>query len=87
MALAWGGMILMVFVIIIAVCTHVVSSLWEYSVLFLAFMAVFCHLAALMLAKMSRAAARKLDIAACVFGFLAIIALIVVFILNWCAFY
>lgn len=86
-ATAWGSMILMVFVIIIAVCTRVVSSIWEYSTLFLAFMAIFCHLASLMLIKMSKSAAKKLDVAALIFGIAAIVALIVVFILDWCAFY
>lgn len=85
--MAWGAMLLMVVVIIVAVCTRVVSSVWEYSVLFLAFMAIFCHLAALMLVRMSAAAARKLDYAAFIFGLLAIIALIVVFILDFCSFY
>lgn len=85
--LAWGAMLLMVVIIIVAVVTRVVSSIWEYSVIFLAFMGVFCHLASLMLAKMSGAAAKKLDLAAFIFGLLAIIALIVVFILNWCEFY
>lgn len=85
--LAWSAMILMVVVIIVAVATRVVSSIWEYSTLFLAFMAVFCHLAALLLARMSGAAARKLDYAALIFGILAVIALIVVFILNFIVFY
>ena len=85
--LAWGAMLLMVAVIIIAICTRVVSSIWEYSMLFLAFMAVFCHLAALLLYKMSAAASKKLDVASMIFGFLAVVALIVVFILDWNAFY
>lgn len=86
-ATAWTAMILMVVVIIVAICTRVVSSIWEYSVIFLAFMAIFCHLASLILAKMSLAAARKLETSAFVFGLLAIVALIVVFILNFCVFY
>ena len=86
-ALAWGAMILMVFVIIIAMCMRVVSSIWEYSTLFLAFMAIFCHLAAVLIIRMSAAASRKLDVAAMVFGGLAVLALVVVFILDWCEFY
>lgn len=86
-AVAWGAMLLMVTVIIVAVCTRVVSSIWEYTPLFFAFMAIFSHLASLMLSRMSSSASRKLDIAALVFGVLAAIALIVVFILDWCAFY
>ena len=85
--LAWGAFVLMIAVIIIAMCTRVVTSAWEYSMLFLAFMAVFCHLASLLLMKMSASASRKLDIAAVIFGFLAVAALIVVFILDWNAFY
>lgn len=82
-ALSWCAMILMVIVIIIAISTRVVSSIWEYSTLFFAFMAIFCHLMAVMLVKMSARAAKKLDIFAMIFGFLAILALIVVFILDW----
>lgn len=83
---AWGGMLLMVVVIVVAICTGVVASIWEYSTIFLAFMAVFCHLASVLLVRMSKAAAVKLDRAAFVFGILAVVALIVVFILDWCAF-
>ena len=85
--MAWGAMLLIVFVIIIAVCTRVVSSIWEYTVLFLAFMTIFCHLASLLLIKTSKSASKKLDYIAGVLGCLAIVALIVVFILNWCDFY
>ncbi|MCH5216978.1 MAG: hypothetical protein J1F07_00265 [Muribaculaceae bacterium] len=86
-SMAWGAFLLVIILIIVAICTRVVSSIWEYSTIFLAFMAVFCHLAALLLAGMSKAAGKKLDMAALVFGVLAIIALIVVFILNFCEFY
>lgn len=82
---AWGAMILIFIVIIVSICTHIVSSIWEYSILFLGFMAVFCHLAALILYKMSAKASKKLDYAAFIFGVLAIIDLIVVFILDWCS--
>lgn len=85
--LAWGAMFLMVVVIIISVVLRAVTEIWEFSVLFLAFMAVFCHLAALLLAGMSKAASRKLDYAAIVFGVLAILALIVIFIINFCLYY
>lgn len=80
-------MILIVVVIIVAVSTRIVSSIWEYSTLFFAFMAVFCHLASLMLSGMSKAAGKKLDAAALVFAVLGIIALIVVFILDFIVFY
>lgn len=86
-AAAWAAMWLIVTVIIVAICTHIVSSIWEYSVLFLAFMAVFSHLAAIMLSGMSKSAGKKLDVAAFFFGILAVVDLIVVFILDWCAFY
>lgn len=85
-SIALGAMILIVVMIIIAMCMRVVSSIWEYSVLFLAFMSVFCHLASVMVARMSNAASRKLDIAALIFGILGVVALIVVFILDWSAF-
>lgn len=86
-AVAWAALILMVTVIIISICTHVVASIWEYSALFLAFMAVFSHLAALLLYKMSAIASKKLDNIAVVFGLLALVAFVVIFILNWCEFY
>lgn len=86
-AFAWGAMIVMIIVIIITMCSRIVSSLWEYSVLFLAFMTVFCHLAAVLLVRVSQGASKKLDVAACIFGILAVIALVVVFILDWSVFY
>lgn len=84
--MGWGSMILMVIIIIIAVSTRVVSSIWEYSTIFFAFMAIFCHLMALLLNKMSASASRKLDVIAMVFSALTIVALIVVFILDWVSF-
>lgn len=86
-AAAWGAMIIMMVVIIVAVCTRVVSTVWEYGTLFFAFMAVFCHLAAILLYRMSASASKKLDISALVFGILAVLALIAVFIINFCEFY
>lgn len=82
-AAGWSAMILMVIVIIVAICTHVVSSIWEYITIFLGFMSVFCHLMSLLLIGMSRSASRKLDVSAGIFGILAVVALIVVFILDW----
>ena len=81
--LSWISMILMVIVIVVAICTHVVASIWDYSTIFLAFMCIFCHLMSLMLYKMSAAASKKLEILAGIFGILAIIDFIVVFILDW----
>lgn len=78
-------MFLMIAVIIIVICTHVVSSIWEYSVIFLAFMAVFCHLMSFLLIKMSPKACKKLDTLAGFFGVLAIAAFIVVYILDFIA--
>ncbi|MCH5214104.1 MAG: hypothetical protein J1E97_02830 [Muribaculaceae bacterium] len=78
------ALLLIVAVLIVAICTRTLTNLWEYSVIFCAFMSVFSHLMALMLVKMSGSAARKLDYAAMVFGVLAIILLIVVYILDWC---
>lgn len=80
---AWCAMLLIVVVIIISIATHVVSSIWEYATVFLAFMAAFCHLAAIILKKMSGNAARKLDYFAMIFAILFVVALIVVFILDW----
>lgn len=85
-ALAVSAMVLIVIVIIVAICTHVVSSIWEYSVLFFAFMTIFCHLAALSLMKMSTAASKKLDNVSLILGILTVISLIVVFIINFCEF-
>lgn len=85
-SVAFAAMAMIIVLIIVAMATHIVSELWEYIPLFLCFMAVFCHLAAVMLVGMSRTASKKLDIVALIFGILAIIALIVTFILNWIAF-
>lgn len=86
-AAALGAMILMLVVIIVAMCMRVVSGPWEYVVIFLGFMTVFCHLASVLLRRSSAAAARKLDFIALIFGVAAVVALIVVFIINWCDFY
>ena len=82
-AMGWGAMVLMIVVIIIAICTRVVSDIWEYSTIFFAFMAIFCHLMSLLLVKMSVSASKKLDVIAMICSALAVVALIVVFILNW----
>lgn len=74
---------MIIVVIIVAIVTNVVSSVWEYSTIFLAFMAIFCHLMSLLLLKMSSSASRKLGVCAMIFGLLAVVALIVVFILDW----
>lgn len=84
--LALWAMILMVVVIIILICTRVISSIWEYTAAFTAFMAIFCHLMAIMLYRMSASASKKLDLIAIVFGILTIVAIIVIFILNMIAF-
>ena len=84
---AWCAMILIVALMIIAMCLRIVGSIWEYSILFFAFMAVFCHLASLILSSMSKNAARKLDVGAAVFGVLTVIDVIVIFILNFISFY
>lgn len=79
-------MILMVVVIIVVICTRVVSSIWEYSALFCAFMAVFCHLMSFLLMKMSPKACKKLDTIAGIFGVLTVVAIIVIFILDFIGF-
>lgn len=80
--LAWGALVIVVFLIILTVSLRIVNEVWEYSSLFCAFMTVFCHLMALNLRKMSLAASRKLDVIALVFGILTVIAIIVIFILG-----
>ena len=84
---AWLAVIIMTILIIVAMCFHWVGEWWEYSVLFLGFMAAFCHLAAVLLYKMSKLASKKLDNASLVFAIAAIIDLIVIFILNFIEFY
>lgn len=86
-AMAWSAMLLVVVVVIVAIATRFATSIWEYGALFLIFMSVFCHLAALMLYRMSAVASKKLDMAALIFGILAILAFIAIFIVNFCAFY
>lgn len=79
---AWLAMLTVVAVFIVAVCLRVIVDIWDYSAIFCAFMAVFCHLMAINLAKMSASASRKLDIAAFIFLCLAVVAIIVIYILN-----
>ena len=80
-AVAWLAMLTVVAVFIVTVCLRVVSEVWDYAAIFCAFMTAFCHLMALNLSGMSREAGRKLDKAAMVFGFLTVVAIIVIFIL------
>lgn len=81
-AVAWLAMLTVVAVFIVAVCLRVIVGIWDYSAIFCAFMAVFCHLMSINLAKMSASASRKLDIAAFIFLCLAVVAIIVIYILN-----
>lgn len=55
---------------------------WQTFDLFFAFQMVFCHLASLYLARISPSASSKLDIIAFIFGILAIISFLVIFIIN-----
>lgn len=71
-----GWLLLAVVVILIIVTFDVHTPLWGYADEFCAFMMVFSHLMSIYLMKMSRAASRKLDIIALVFGALMVIALI-----------
>lgn len=82
---AWGAMIIILIVIIICMSLHIIGDAWEYVVLFLVFMAGFCHLASTLLKKTSVSAAKKLDLIALIFGILGVIGLITVFILDWCS--
>lgn len=84
-AVAWTAMLLIVVAVIITVSMKYVESIWDYLSIFCAFMMVFCHLMALNLKKMSLNASRKLDIAALIFGFLTILAIILIFILYMVA--
>ena len=82
---AWASMLLIVAVVIFTICMRYVVSIWDYLSIFFAFMMVFCHLMALSLKKMSSNASRKLDYAALIFGILAVLAVILIFILYMVA--
>lgn len=74
----------MVAIIVAVICVRGgMLGIWEYVALFLAFMAVFCHLMSFLLMKMSPRACKKLDEFAGGFGILAVIAIVVIFILNF----
>lgn len=86
-SLAWIAMLLMVIVVMMSIILGLTTAWWELGALFLAFMAVFCHLAAVLLVKMSKTASNKLDIGAVVFGILAVLAFIAIFVVNFVDFY
>lgn len=71
---------LVLVIVLIGVTFSMRPAWWCFFDIFFAFMMVFCHLLALQLVKMSKAASRKLDTAAMVFGVLTVIALIVEYI-------
>lgn len=71
-----GWLLLGVVVVLIIATFDIHTPIWGYADEFCAFMMVFSHLMAIYLGKMSKAASRKLDVIALVFGGLMIIALI-----------
>ena len=80
---AWGGLLLCIIVLILSMAIPgIKSEWWELIDIFFIFMMAFSHLAAVYLKKMSAAASQSLDRLALIFGILAVIAFIVVFILR-----
>lgn len=69
---AWCGFLLVVALLLLTYSMRPVW--WSYCDIFFLFMMAFSHAMAIMLCKVSEAAARKLDAVALVCGVLAIIA-------------
>lgn len=79
----WCAMGLMIVVTVLCVTLPGVKQYWwELTDVFFAFMMVFCHLAALYLEKLSVRASKRLDTIAMVFGILAIVALICIYLID-----
>ncbi|MCM1370256.1 MAG: hypothetical protein NC204_07805 [Candidatus Amulumruptor caecigallinarius] len=72
---AWVAMALVVTLIVLTFLLHM--QWWTFIAEFFAFLAVFSHLAALYLGKMSRAASSKLETIAFICCILAVIGVIV----------
>lgn len=75
---AWGALVLIVMWLVFQLNTP--EPWWSYISIFFAFMMTFCHLAALYVWKISKAASRKLDVVALVMGVLFVISLITLWI-------
>lgn len=77
-ATAWMAMALVVVMIVLCFMLH--TPWYGFISVFFCFLAVFSHLASLYLVRMSRVAARKLEVAAMVCIILAIIGFIAEYI-------
>ena len=74
----WVSWLLLVIVVTWLVSKFFVQTpWWSYISVFFAFMFAFCHLAALYLDKVNKAASRRLDLIALVLGLLFVVAVIV----------
>lgn len=73
---------LFVIILWIVMQLHTPDPWWTYLSIFLAFMMVFCHLAALYLYAVSWRASRKLDSLAMLCGILFVIALVATYIAS-----
>lgn len=79
-AMAWGGLLLTVILIVVCmVVPGIKNNLWEMTDLFFLFMGAFSHLMAISLAKMSKSASGTLDRISLVCIILAIISFIVIY--------
>lgn len=81
-ATAWVAMVLIIVLIVLSALLH--TPWWGYIAEFFAFLAVFSHIAALYLSKMSRAASSKLEFIAFILGILAVVGIIAEYIVSAC---
>ena len=63
-----------------------VDQIWMFADVFFAFMGAFTHLMAVTIEKMNPRASGKLEVAACIFGILFVIAFLVEFFVFQSAF-
>ncbi|MDE6717021.1 MAG: hypothetical protein K2J70_02410 [Muribaculaceae bacterium] len=81
--LAWAALILCIALLVISMAVPgLKTEWWQLFDVFFLFMTVFSHLAAIYLEKMSKPASQMLDRMALIFGILAIISFIAVFIID-----
>lgn len=67
----------LIIVIAVLIATFSIRTEWWCFIdIFFAFMMTFCHLLAIMIEKMSKAASTKMELIALIFGILTILAII-----------
>ncbi len=77
--LAFGALLLVMLILVLSFKLR--SYWWSYFDIFFAFMMVFCHLIALMFAKINARASARLDFIALICGILTVVGFVVEWVL------